>query len=369
MKLLIAEDDKTSRLILRSVCAKWGYEVIAVEDGQAAWQLMQSNDAPQLMVVDWEMPRMSGIELCQRVREKFQNNPPYIILLTSRNETQDIVAGLKNGANDYIAKPFDNDELQVRISVGKRVLQLQNELHETNNALNLERGIIENIILGMKAGAPFDNAFLRSIQAPVEKTSGDILFAASCSDGRQHVLLGDFTGHGITAALGGPIASDTFYKMTSKGFSMAEIGNEINQHMCSKMPRGLFLAAILLEVNPQRNLIKIWNCGMEDILFFRNGHFRESIESSRPALGIIKEKLDNMIVISFQANDKLYAYSDGIIETANPHNEMFGQKRLITSINEMLSHNKNIQALQGYTDEFRRGTPKLDDLTLVELSH
>ncbi|NQY86424.1 MAG: SpoIIE family protein phosphatase [Colwellia sp.] len=356
MKLLIAEDDKTSRIILQSVCAKWGYEVITVEDGQAAWQLMQDNDAPQLMLIDWEMPRMSGIEFCQRVREKFQNNPPYIILLTSRTATQDIVAGLKNGANDYIAKPFDNDELQVRLSVGKRVLQLQNELHKTNNALNIERGIMENILLAMKAGAPFDSAFIRYIQAPVEKTSGDLLLAASCPDGRQHVLLGDFTGHGITAALGGPIASDTFYKMTAKGFTMADIGNEINQHMCNKMPTGLFLAAILLEVNPQRNSIQIWNCGMEDILFFRNGHFSESIKSSRPALGIIKDQLDNMVVISFQANDKLYAYSDGIIETTNSNNKMFGQTRLITSISEMLSNNKNIQALQDYTDTFRGGT-------------
>ena len=268
MKLLVAEDDKTSMLILRTVCKKWGYQVACAEDGQAAWDLMQHSDAPQLLVIDWEMPHMSGIELCQRIRQKFADNPPYIILLTSRDNTQDIVEGLKKGANDYIVKPFNIDELQVRISVGKRVLQLQHELHETNNVLNIERAIIENIILGMNATAPFNNTFLRCIQAPVEKTSGDILLAANCPDGRQHLLLGDFTGHGLTAALGGPIASDAFYQMTSKGLNMAEIGDEINQHMCSKMPTGLFLAAILFEVNAQRDSVKIWNCGMEDILFF-----------------------------------------------------------------------------------------------------
>lgn len=368
MKLLIAEDDKTSRLILSSVCTKWGYDVVAVEDGQAAWQLMQGNDAPQLMIVDWEMPCMNGIELCQHIRKKFPNNPPYIILLTSRNETQDIVEGLKKGANDYIAKPFNNDELQVRISVGRRVLQLQNELHATNITLNIERNIIEDIILGMNAEAPFDYTFIRSIQAPVEKTSGDILFAAFCPDGTQHVLLGDFTGHGITAALGGPVASDTFYEMTAKGLPMVDIGNEINRHMCTKMPIGLFLAAILLEVNPQRNSISIWNCGMEDILFFRKGSFREDIKSSRPALGIVKDHLDNMVVLAIQANDKLYAYSDGIIETTNPNKELFGQERLIASIFEMLSSDKDIKVIQSDTDRFKCGTEQLDDLTLVELS-
>ena len=368
MKILVAEDDKTSRLILRSACTKWGYDVICVEDGQAAWDLIQGNDAPQLMVIDWEMPHMSGIELCQRIREQFPDNPPYIILLTSRDETQDIVEGLKKGANDYIVKPFNIDELQVRISVGKRVLQLQNELHKTNNVLNIERSIIENIIIGMNADAPFENTFLRSIQSPVEKTSGDILLAATCPDGRQHVFLGDFTGHGLTAALGGPIASDAFYKMTSKGLTMAEIGDEINLHMCTKMPTGLFLAAILLEVNPQRNSVRIWNCGMENILFFRNNTFKEIIKSTRPALGIIKDKLDNVLTFPFQANDKLYAYSDGIIETANPSNEMFGQNRLISSISEMLSYNKNIQTIHDDADAFRESKVKLDDITLIELS-
>ena len=368
MKLLIAEDDATSRLILSAVCKKWGYEVVCAEDGQAAWQLMHESDAPQLMVIDWEMPQMSGIEFCQRIRAEFPHNPPYIILLTSRNETQDIVEGLKKGANDYIAKPFNNDELQVRISVGERVLQLQHELHETNDTLNREKEIIEDIILGMKADAPFEHAFIRSIEKPVEKTSGDILFSATCPDGRHHVLLGDFTGHGITAALGGPIASDTFYKMTSKDLSMAEIGNEINRHMYSKMPRGLFLAAILFEVNPQRNTVHIWNCGMEDILFFRQGQFKEAIKSNHPALGIIRDTLDNKQSFELSGNDKLYAFSDGIIETTTPNNEMFGQQRLITSISDMLRYDKNIQAIQDSADNFRGLAPQLDDLTLVELS-
>ena len=125
MKLLIAEDDATSRMILTAVCSQWGYDVVCVEDGQAAWELIQQDDAPQLMIIDWEMPRMNGIEFCQRLKEKNNNNPPYIILLTSRNKTEDIVVGLNEGANDYIAKPFDNEELKVRLSVGKRILQLQ----------------------------------------------------------------------------------------------------------------------------------------------------------------------------------------------------------------------------------------------------
>ena len=147
MKLLIAEDDRTSRLILRSVCTKWGYDVVAAEDGQAAWQLMQGNDVPQLMIIDWEMPRMNGIELCQLIRKKFPNNPPYIILLTSRNETKDIVVGLKEGANDYIAKPFNNDELQVRMPQTKiLLLAIFPREHSPFNDMRKRNGRINQLI-------------------------------------------------------------------------------------------------------------------------------------------------------------------------------------------------------------------------------
>lgn len=368
MKLLIAEDDTTSRMILSAVCAEWGYNVVAVEDGLAAWNILQQEDAPRLMVVDWEMPNMNGIELCQRVRESQTDNPPYIILLTSRSETDDIVEGLNKGANDYIAKPFDNEELQVRISVGNRVLQLQTELHDANAILNKERAVIENIVLGMKDHAPFDESHIRAIQTPVEKTSGDVLFSANCPDGTQHLLLGDFTGHGITAALGGPIASDVFYKMTAKGLSMAEIGFEINQHMCEKMPTGLFFGAILFEINAARNNINIWNCGMENILFFRGGNYKEEIKSNNLALGITKINFDNVMTYSIQPNDHFYAFSDGIIETLNAADEQYGQDRLIASITTMLKEQNELQVLDDEAKVFRGSGLQMDDLTLVELT-
>lgn len=367
MNLLIAEDDATSRMILTAVCEEWGYEVTAVEDGLAAWNVLQQA-APPLLIVDWEMPNMNGIELCQKIRQQNSKNPPYIILLTSRSSTQDIVEGLDQGANDYVAKPFINEELQVRLSVGKRVLALQSEVYKTNALLNEERSVIENIVLGMKDHAPFDASHIREIQTPVEKTSGDVLFAANRPDGAQHIMLGDFTGHGITAALGGPIASNIFYTMTEKGLPMAEIGHELNQHMCDQLPVNLFLAAILFEINPDRTTINIWNCGMEGILFFRDDAFQEEIKSNGLALGIIKGALVNKLTLSTQSGDHFYAFSDGIIETVNADDEMYGKERLINSITHMLNHHKEIKFLEQESKAFRNKGPQLDDLTIVELT-
>ncbi len=135
MKLLVADDSNVSRSMLSAITKSWGYEVILAEDGEQAWQIMQENDAPQLLLLDWEMPKMNGIEVCERVIAKDPETPPYIVLLTSRSSSDDIVEGLSKGANDYLSKPFDTAELQVRLQVGKRMVEMQDKLNATLNEL------------------------------------------------------------------------------------------------------------------------------------------------------------------------------------------------------------------------------------------
>jgi len=131
MKLLVADDSKVSRMMLSAITKQWGYDVILAEDGEQAWQIMQEDGAPQLLLLDWEMPKMDGIEVCERVIAKNPENPAYIVLLTSRTSSDDIVEGLSKGASDYLSKPFDSAELQVRLQVGKRMIELQDKLNAT----------------------------------------------------------------------------------------------------------------------------------------------------------------------------------------------------------------------------------------------
>ena len=130
MKIMIAEDDLTSRSIFKAVLGKWGYDVMEATDGDEAWALLQKADAPRLMVLDWMMPGRDGATLCRDLRARETSNPVYIILLTSRAEPSDIVEGLEAGADDYIAKPFNNQELHARVNVGRRILDLQDELRK-----------------------------------------------------------------------------------------------------------------------------------------------------------------------------------------------------------------------------------------------
>ena len=135
MRVLVAEDDLTSRLVLQSNMAKWGYEVLSVPDGDRAWEELQKPDAPALLVLDWEMPGMDGIDLCRKVRAGESAHPSYIILLTSRSDTEDLVAGLEAGANDYVDKPFVAAELRARVDVGRRFVELHEQLQASERAL------------------------------------------------------------------------------------------------------------------------------------------------------------------------------------------------------------------------------------------
>jgi CheY-like chemotaxis protein len=130
MKMLIAEDNPATLLYLHSTLSEWGFDVLTACDGTQAWQKLQYNGSPKLVLLDWKMPGMDGIEVCRRLRQADQAEPAYVILLTSKVAKEDIVAGLAAGANDYITKPFDPSELQARLRVGARMVELQQSLAE-----------------------------------------------------------------------------------------------------------------------------------------------------------------------------------------------------------------------------------------------
>jgi phosphoserine phosphatase RsbU/P len=141
MQILIAEDDPVSRRALDVMLRRWDYDVIAVADGAAAWDVLQSEQAPKLAILDWMMPILDGPEVCRRVQLLANPEPPYLILLTARGSKEDMVLGLRSGADDYVTKPFNRDELQARIQVGLRMIRLQQKL--ADRVRQLEKAIAE----------------------------------------------------------------------------------------------------------------------------------------------------------------------------------------------------------------------------------
>ena len=130
MTVLIAEDDSSSRRLLEATVTRWGYQVSLACDGEEAWKKLQEAVPPALLILDWQMPGIDGVELCRKARARKGASPVYIILLTSRGTTADLVQGLEAGADDYVTKPFEPQELKARLHVGIRVLGLQIALAE-----------------------------------------------------------------------------------------------------------------------------------------------------------------------------------------------------------------------------------------------
>jgi len=160
--VLIAEDDPICRRVLHSRLGKWGFRVITAEDGLEAWEILRQGNPPDLIILDWIMPGIDGPELCRRIRERQHVIYPYILLVTGKDETQDVVRGLEAGADDYLSKPVDPGELRARLQAGKRILNLQHELIQAREELRFQAN--HDALTGILSRSAILNALDRELQ-------------------------------------------------------------------------------------------------------------------------------------------------------------------------------------------------------------
>jgi phosphoserine phosphatase RsbU/P len=176
MRILIAEDDLTSRVALKAVLEKLKHEVIMTVNGEEAWAIMEKPDAPQMAILDWMMPVTDGLEVVRRIRALPKVQATYIILLTSKGKKSDIIEGLDAGADDYLSKPFDPGELRARVDVGRRMIEMQErlaqqlqELIKANEQIKILQGIIP--ICSYCKNIRDDQGYWKQVEEYVSKNS------------------------------------------------------------------------------------------------------------------------------------------------------------------------------------------------------
>ena len=172
MKVLLAEDDSAASLPLKKLLFKWGFDVMATSNGLDAWQILQTENAPQLAILDWTLPYMDGPSICRSIREqeKTQDRYTYVVMLTPKHEKCDIVEGLEAGADDYVVRPFDKDEMRARLYAGQRIVEVQMALRVANRRL-LIMSRLDPLTGALSRNAILDDLDLAMYRAGREKKS------------------------------------------------------------------------------------------------------------------------------------------------------------------------------------------------------
>jgi sigma-B regulation protein RsbU (phosphoserine phosphatase) len=193
VRVLIAEDDAISRRLLETTLARWGHDVVTVTDGRQALQVLQTQDAPPLAILDWMMPEMDGVQVCRAVRGPTTERILYVILLTAKGRKQDIVTGLEAGADDYLVKPFDREELRARLNAGIRILTLEQALAERVRELEDALAHVHELqgllpICSYCKKVRDDRHYWHEVENYVSRRSGAVFTHGVCPGCRDRIL-------------------------------------------------------------------------------------------------------------------------------------------------------------------------------------
>ncbi|MBF0437688.1 MAG: SpoIIE family protein phosphatase [Magnetococcales bacterium] len=366
--ILVVDDIPENIDVLKGALMR-DYTVRPAPNGLIALKAAHISPHPDLVLLDIMMPEMNGYEVCRRLKadEVTQHIP--VIFVSAKSEEEDELEGLRLGAVDYITKPFSIPIIHARIKTHLALRSASLQLEEYNQRLLRERGLIAEIILKMRDADTFDGRNVRHLVSPVEETAGDMLFSIFTPNGRQFIMLGDFTGHGLSAAIGGPLVTHIFNDLAGHEASGSEIIHEINKHLCARLPTGIFFAAALIEISSDRQYAFVWNAALPEGLLIRQGGILDRFESALPPLGIVKELKIAAAThrVSLEKGDRFYLFSDGIIEAVNGAREVFGMERLETFLLEVASSGDSLDGLMTLLAEHVGSTTHEDDITLVEV--
>lgn len=376
LRVLVVEDDRTSQVVLASILRSEGFDVVTADDGRRGIDVFV-HEQPDLVLMDIEMPEMDGYEATAAIKGMCGDRFVPVIFLTATANEKRLARCVEVGGDDFMTKPYSRVMLRAKIDALMRIRELystvasqNDELRQHQMRIDREQRVAEKVFSTMLRPSASIRECLRTRLQPMGGFNGDLLLAARTPSGSLHVLLGDFTGHGLSAAIGSVPMSDVFYDMTSRGYAMRDILVEINRKLRTVLPTGMFCAATYVVLDPNQHSVAVW-CGGNPELLVRglDGTIRRRVVSSHLPLGILDSPdMDlSMEEIPVQKDERIYLYTDGVVEATDGGGEMFGQHRvdraLCTGAIDVDPFDQLIEAI----DRYRDGLAQSDDITLVEI--
>ncbi|MBF0162144.1 MAG: SpoIIE family protein phosphatase [Magnetococcales bacterium] len=366
--ILVVDDTPENIDVLKGALTP-GYVIKPATNGVVALKIASIHPQPDLILLDIMMPEMDGYEVCRRLKADAATQDIPIMFVTAKSGEADELQGLRLGAVDYITKPFSVPIVQSRVKTHLALRNANQKLATHNKHLMEERNLIESILLKMRHADGFHGEHVRCIVSPVESTAGDLLLSTVTPDGRHWILLGDFTGHGLSAAIGGPLISYIFHDLAIRNAPAQTMIDTINTQLCARLPTGLFFAASLIETDPDRRGGTVWNAGLPDCVLMRQGQVSALFPSLLPPLGIVA-RLDMGAAatpLTWMAGDRLYAFSDGVVEARAPTDEMFGSDRMYAFLSMVSQSSQPLEQLMERLVAHTGTSALEDDVTLVEV--
>jgi CheY-like chemotaxis protein len=375
MDVLVVDDKDTNRKLLRSMLAIKGYNVIEADSGSSAISLFQQHH-PAIVLMDIMMPDMNGYEATHRIKMASDQAYTPVIFVTALKPEEAIKKATEAGGDDFVCKPINFEILDSKINAHMRIRELNQklsqanrELTEYNHRLQQEHEIVEHIFSNALKYSWLDQNFIRYYVSPVSAFNGDVLLAERKPDGGLCVLLGDFTGHGLPAAMGTLPVVKAFFTMVRKGIAVSEIAAELNATLKMLLPGNMFCSAIILDMDRTATQMTIWSGGLpEMILHDPDTSTTKRIECQHMPLGILAahEFEKDVTKIPLTPGSRFYIYTDGIIETENARGERYGIERMTNIIASNPAG--SFDALLADHNLFHTDSNQQDDLTLVEIN-
>ncbi|NMX80477.1 MULTISPECIES: fused response regulator/phosphatase [Pseudomonas] len=376
LTILIAEDSAADRLLLASIIRRQGHQALTVSNGAEAIEVF-ARERPQLVLMDALMPVMDGFEAARQIKQLAGEALVPIIFLTSLRESEALAQCLDAGGDDFLPKPYNPLILAAKINAMDRLRRLQATVLQQRDLIARHH---EHLMHEQRAAkAVFDKVAhsgcinaapnIRYLQSPYALFNGDLLLAAYTPSGDMHVLLGDFTGHGLPAAIGAMPLAEVFYGMTAKGYGLTQTLREMNAKLKRILPVDMFCCATLLCLSAQRRAVEVWNGGMPEGYVHEVATGRRTPLMSRHLpLGVLSAEAfdDSTEVWPMALGDRVFLLSDGVLDTADANDQLFGAERLQQVFAANREPDRLFEDIEQALAAFR-GQAR-DDVSMVEIT-
>lgn len=386
MRILIVDDDPVSLMIIATVLKQWGHQIVEAGDGLVAWSILQREKDISLVISDWNMPRMSGLELCRNLRSGAISRYIYFILITVREDKASLLEGMEAGADDFLVKPFDRDELRVRMHAGERILQLEQHLAERNFELEQDLAAAAALQLTLlPPPASIKGILLDWLFLPGRFLAGDMFGYFSLAANHLGFYQLDVAGHGVRSAL----RSIALCTLLAQGLLETQITQqpianasttavappeqviaELNRRFVNEGDATLYFTMIYGVLDASDGRVILTQAGHPSPLWLRRqtGNI-ELLGTGGFPVALLPDVEYDTLSFSMSIGDRLFLYSDGVTDCTNSVGESFGQARLLDFLLATAEQSLSdcIHALKLALGEWQGDKLYQDDISLLVL--